>query len=119
MSSEIRVRSRFRKEVDDEALGLAFVMLARILAEEEDGVLTDLSVMPTSASPRFAAAAQAPAGSKKPLRQRYYEEVEALKASGWSNAEAVREVARRFGKQESAVRQSIHKYRRSGRLEAA
>jgi hypothetical protein len=114
MSSEIKVRSRFRKEVDDEALGLAFVLLARILAEEEE--LEAPPLLPGTSVPIVAAGRGVQAA--KPLRQRYYEEVEALKATGWSNPEALREVSRRFGKRESAVRQGIYMYRRDKGLAA-
>lgn len=47
----------------------------------------------------------------KPLSQQYYEEVEALKASGVSNAEAIRQVAEKHGKKENAVRGGIHQYK--------
>jgi predicted nucleic acid-binding Zn-ribbon protein len=47
----------------------------------------------------------------KPLGQQYYEAVEALKAEGIGNAEAVRQVARQYGKQENAVRGGIHQYK--------
>lgn len=47
----------------------------------------------------------------KPLGQAYYDEVEALKASGVSNADAVREVAKKYGKNENAVRGGIHQYK--------
>lgn len=47
----------------------------------------------------------------KPLSQQYYEEVEALKASGVSNAEAIRQVAEQHGKKENAVRGGIHQYK--------
>lgn len=47
----------------------------------------------------------------KPLSQLYYEEVEALKASGVSNAEAIRQVAEKHGKKENAVRGGIHQYK--------
>jgi transposase-like protein len=50
-------------------------------------------------------------GTDKPLGQVYYEEVEALKASGLSNADAVREVASKHGKKENAVRGGIHQYK--------
>jgi hypothetical protein len=49
----------------------------------------------------------------KPLGQLYYEEVEALKASGTSNADAVRQVAESHGKQVNAVRGGIHQYKRA------
>ena len=49
----------------------------------------------------------------KPLGQLYYEEVEALKASGISNADAVRQIAEQHGKQTNAVRGGIHQYRRA------
>jgi hypothetical protein len=48
---------------------------------------------------------------KKPLNQLYYEEVEALKSQGISNADAVREVAKKFDKNENAVRGGIHQYK--------
>lgn len=47
----------------------------------------------------------------KPLSQQYYEEVEALKASGVSNADAIRQVAEKHGKKENAVRGGIHQYK--------
>jgi predicted nucleic acid-binding Zn-ribbon protein len=47
----------------------------------------------------------------KPLGQTYYEEVEALKAQGMSNADAVQEVAKKHGKNQNAVRGGIHQYR--------
>jgi chromosome segregation ATPase len=47
----------------------------------------------------------------KPLGQQYHEAVESLKASGMKNAEAIREVATRFGKQENAIRGGIHQWK--------
>lgn len=47
----------------------------------------------------------------KPLSQKYYEEVEALKSSGVTNAEAIRQVAEKYGKKENAVRGGIHQYK--------
>ncbi len=47
----------------------------------------------------------------KTLAQQYYEEVEALKTSGKSNAEAIRETAEKHGKNENAVRGGIHQYK--------
>lgn len=47
----------------------------------------------------------------KGLAQTYYEEAEALKASGMSNADAVRQVAETHGKAEPAVRSGIHQYK--------
>jgi hypothetical protein len=47
----------------------------------------------------------------KSLGQQYHEAVEALKAQGQANADAVREVAARFGKEVNAVRGGIHQYR--------
>jgi transposase len=47
----------------------------------------------------------------KTRAQTYHEEVEALKADGMSNAEAVRRVAERHGKSVSAVRGSLYQYR--------
>ena len=44
----------------------------------------------------------------KSLGQTYYEEVEALKAHGTSNADAVREVAKKHHKKDNAVRGGIH-----------
>jgi uncharacterized protein YoaH (UPF0181 family) len=46
----------------------------------------------------------------KPLNQTYYEEVEALKATGMSNPDAVRQVAKKHGKKENAVRGGLHQY---------
>jgi predicted nucleic acid-binding Zn-ribbon protein len=51
------------------------------------------------------------AEDSKSLGQIYYEEVEALKEGGMSNAEAIREVAKKHGKNENAVRGGIHQYR--------
>jgi predicted nucleic acid-binding Zn-ribbon protein len=50
---------------------------------------------------------------KKPLGQQYYEEVEALKADGVPNADAVRQVAEKHGKKEGAVRGGMHQYKRA------
>jgi predicted nucleic acid-binding Zn-ribbon protein len=47
----------------------------------------------------------------KPLGQQYHEMVEALKSEGMKNADAVREVAQRFGKEVNAVRGGIHQYK--------
>jgi hypothetical protein len=47
----------------------------------------------------------------KTLGQQYYEEVEALKAQGVSNAEAIRQVAEQHGKKENAVRGGLHQYK--------
>jgi predicted nucleic acid-binding Zn-ribbon protein len=48
---------------------------------------------------------------KKPMGQTYYEEVEALKTQGSSNADAIREVAKKYGKNENAIRGGIHQYK--------
>ncbi len=47
----------------------------------------------------------------KLMGRTYHDEVEALKQSGKSNAEAVREIARRYERTENAVRAGIHQYR--------
>jgi hypothetical protein len=47
----------------------------------------------------------------KPMGQVYYEEVEALKTSGVSNADAVRQVAKKYDKKDNAVRGGIHQYK--------
>lgn len=47
----------------------------------------------------------------KPLGKQYYEAVEALKADGMSNADAIRKVAADMGKAENAVRGGLHQYR--------
>ena len=47
----------------------------------------------------------------KSLAETYYEEVEALKAEGVANAEAVRQVAEKHGKTENAVRGAIYQYK--------
>lgn len=47
----------------------------------------------------------------KSLGQTYYEEVEALKAGGMSNADAIREIATKYGKNENAIRGGIHQYK--------
>lgn len=46
----------------------------------------------------------------KTLAQQYHEAVEALKATGMSNADAVRKVAEDFGKEVNSVRGGIHQY---------
>lgn len=48
---------------------------------------------------------------KKTLGQQYYEEVEQLKSQGMSNADAIREVAKKFKANENAIRGGIHQYR--------
>lgn len=45
------------------------------------------------------------------LGQQYYDEVEALKANGMSNADAIREVAAKHGKKENAIRGGLHQYK--------
>lgn len=47
----------------------------------------------------------------KTLGQQYYEEVEALKAQGIPNAEAIRQVAAAHDKKENAVRGGLHQYK--------
>jgi len=47
----------------------------------------------------------------KTLGQQYYEEVEALKAQGVPNAEAIRQVAAQHNKKENAVRGGLHQYK--------
>jgi hypothetical protein len=47
----------------------------------------------------------------KTLGQQYYEEVEALKAQGVPNAEAIRQVAAAHDKKENAVRGGLHQYK--------
>lgn len=51
------------------------------------------------------------ADEAKSLAQTYYEEVEALKADGISNADAIRQTAEKHGKKENAVRGGIHQYK--------
>lgn len=47
----------------------------------------------------------------KSLGQTYYEEVEVLKAKGVSNADAIRAVAEKYGKNENAIRGGLHQYK--------
>ncbi len=47
----------------------------------------------------------------KLMGRTYHDEVEALKQSGMSNADAVRDVARRYERTENAVRAGIHQYK--------
>lgn len=54
------------------------------------------------------------ADANKSLAQTYYEEVEALKADGTSNADAIREVAKRHNKNANAVRGGLHQYKNRG-----
>jgi hypothetical protein len=49
--------------------------------------------------------------SKSSLGQQYHEKVEALKVAGLNNADAIRQVAAEFGKNENAVRGSLHQYK--------
>ena len=49
----------------------------------------------------------------KSVGQTYYEEVETLNAGGMKNADAVREVAKKYDKNENAVRGGIHQYKKS------
>lgn len=51
------------------------------------------------------------ATDNKSLGQMYYEEVEALKATGVTNADAIRQTAEKHGKTENTVRGGIHQYR--------
>lgn len=106
MGSEIRVRSRFRREPDDVAIAQAVVILARIIAEEQ-GLELNLPKLAPAAVPVVASRS-----SKRPLCERYEEEIEALKGQGLTNAEAIREVARRYQKSEANVRQSLYQMRR-------
>jgi uncharacterized protein YoaH (UPF0181 family) len=48
---------------------------------------------------------------EKSMSQTYYEDVEALKATGVSNADAIRQVAEKYGKNANAVRGGIHQYK--------
>jgi len=47
----------------------------------------------------------------KTLGQTYHDEVEALKLTGTTNAEAIREVAAKHGKTEGAIRGSLHQHK--------
>jgi hypothetical protein len=47
----------------------------------------------------------------KSLGQQYYEEVEALKGQGVSNADAIQRVADKHGKSQNAVRGGIYQYK--------
>jgi hypothetical protein len=51
------------------------------------------------------------AEATKSMGQTYYEEVEALKVSGVTNAEAVRQVAETHGKPVGSIRGGIHQYK--------
>ena len=53
-----------------------------------------------------------PTGGKS-MGQTYYEEVEALVAGGMKNADAVRQVAEKYGKNANAVRGGIFQYRKA------
>lgn len=48
---------------------------------------------------------------EKTLGEQYNDAVEELKAGGMSNADAIREVAKKFNKTENAVRGSLHQYK--------
>jgi hypothetical protein len=47
---------------------------------------------------------------EKTLSQTYYEEIEALKAGGMKNADAIRATADKHGKTENAVRGRYYQY---------
>lgn len=47
----------------------------------------------------------------KSLGQTYYEEVETLKTSGMSNADAIRAVAEKYDKKDNAIRGGMHQYK--------
>lgn len=53
----------------------------------------------------------AEATESKTLGQQYYEEVEALKAEGMTNADAIRQVAAQHDKKENAIRGGLHQYK--------
>ena len=54
-----------------------------------------------------------PPADGKSMGQTYYEEVEALVAGGMKNADAVRQVADKYGKNENAVRGGIFQYKKA------
>ena len=56
---------------------------------------------------------------QRSLSQIYFEETEELKQQGLSNAEAIREVAERYGKTEQAVRGGIHTYKTNHKVGSA
>jgi hypothetical protein len=62
---------------------------------------------------RFRGGSVAVSDDTKPLGQRYYEEVEALKTEGASNADAIRQVAKKYNKKENAIRGGLNQYRRA------
>jgi uncharacterized protein YoaH (UPF0181 family) len=66
---------------------------------------------PTTISTKRTGQIMAEQAEGKTLGQQYYEEVEALKAQGVSNADAIREVAAQHGKKENAVRGGLHQYK--------
>jgi hypothetical protein len=47
----------------------------------------------------------------RPVGQQYYEAIEALKAEGMSNADAIRAVAEQRGKPVNTIRGSLHQYK--------
>jgi uncharacterized protein YoaH (UPF0181 family) len=69
----------------------------------------DLGHYQTDREENYQMAVKAEASKTK--GQTYYEEVEELKASGMSNADAIRQVAKKHGANENAVRGGIHQYR--------
>lgn len=122
MSKQIKVRSKLRPVVDEDALGMAFVLLARILVTEETehertGMAASAAVPGSRSHDTRPAQAPLPAaGQPKSVGQSYFEEVEAIKATGVSNADAVRVVAARYDRGEMTVRTGIHQYKK--RLQA-
>jgi len=78
---------------------------ARTFAETNTSGSIDLGLISTDRERTYHMAAD------KSLAQMYYEEVEALKSDGMPNAEAIRQVAQKHGKNENAVRGGIHQYR--------
>lgn len=110
MTKQIKVRSKQRAVVDENALSVAFVLLARILVEQEieDG---QASAGAPEAN-RGAITVPAPAASRGNSRFRaYHDEVESLKAAGATNADAIRTVAARYDRHEMTIRSGIYKHK--------
>jgi uncharacterized protein YoaH (UPF0181 family) len=84
MNTDMVIVSRDVPDVSDKKSTTIYQRTDRIMAEQAEG---------------------------KTLGQQYYEEVEALKSQGMSNADAIRQVAKKHDKKENAVRGGLHQYK--------
>lgn len=95
--------------MNDELVAPASRLLRRSLASSQDA--SGLVWSRSSITNPSLEGVVSMADDGKSLGQTYYEEVEALKGTGISNAEAIRQVAAKYGKKENAIRGGIHQYK--------